>query len=186
MKRISGLTLLELLIAISFLGLVILSAVAINMTANRLLTTQNDQVRLAHQAGNVIELMVKDIKLSFGGPGATNEAFRILNPTYIKLRRFDVAPDGPDANDIWVSYKKNGYNIEFNDNAYGLGAVVVIASNVVSLNFQSMDINADGNSFNDNVIRITLTCRQNPALPASANNSEVTLTTIVRIPSLSS
>lgn len=193
MRRKAGLTLMELIIAISFLALVILSAVAINMAANRFLTNQNDQVRLANQAENVLDLMAKDIMLSFGDPG--NEAFRILVPgptsgTELKLRRGDVPPQGADANDIWSAYRyDNASNsIVFKADLWGPVDWVTIAKNVIVINpiFQAVDVNGDGNALNDNVIRIEITCRQNPNQPASANNREVTLTTTVRIPAPSS
>ena len=179
---------MELLIAISFLGLVVLSAVAVNTTANRFLVNQNNQVRIANQAENIMDLIVKDIVLSFGDPN--NKAFEIgsgvASGILIKLRRFDVAPEGPDVNDRWVSYKYINNKIEYNSDFSGSGSWVVLTPNAVSLNFQALDVDANGNALNDNVIKVTLTCRQNPAQPASANNSEVTLTTTIRIPSLSS
>lgn len=192
MKRKSGLTLMELLIAISFLGLVVLSAVAINTTANRFLTTQNNQVRVANQAENTLELIAKDIMLSFGEPG--NEAFNIFDPgpisgNELKLRRVDVAPEGADANDILSAYRYDGAtnSIEFKADLWGPVDWVTIARNIVIINpiFQAIDVNGDGNALNDNLIRVEITCRQDPSQPASVNNSEVTVATAVRIPSSS-
>lgn len=193
MKKNSGLTLMELIISISFLGLVVVSAVAINASANRFLTSQNNQAIIASQASTVVELIVKDIKLSFGDPA--NEAFRIFLPgavtgNMMKLRRFDVAPSGPDINDKWVAYRydANNHILEYNNDAYGAGVYVTIARNVVAINriFEALDVDGDGNALNDNVISVEITCRQDPTQPASPLNTQVTLTTVVRIPSISS
>lgn len=193
MRKFYGITLTELLISITFLSLVVLSAVAIDTAANRFLTNENAQTRVALEASVTLEHIAKNIQLSFGNP--VNSAFNIIDPgpnagNRLKIRRVDIAPDGPDANDKWVAYRYDAINhlIEFNDDLFGAGVYITIARNVIAINpiFQVVDADGDGNAFNDNVIRIEVTCRQNPSQPASTVNSEVTLTTTIRIPSLSS
>lgn len=185
MRQNYGLTLIELIIAISLLGMVMLSAVAINIAANRFLLSEDSQARLSRQASLAMELISKDISLSFGDPA--NSAFQILAPgpnsgNALRLRREDRDPlQVADANDRWVSYlfDVSDNTIRFNDGASGNLDIVV--EDVVTVNdiFQASPLN-------DNLIRIEITTRQDPTQPPSITNPQTTLVSAVRIPAIAS
>jgi len=196
-----GLTLLELIIASSFLSLVIMSAVSVNLSANRFLSTESSQADLANEVAAAVERISRDIKLSFGSPADFgSRAFSILNPGLnsgndICLRTDDNGALGPDNSDTWTVYRLTGSTIEFSDNCGDVaaggtcpGSWEVIAKNVVTINdiFQAVDADNDGNPLNDNLIRLEITCRQDPSQAASVDNPEVALVSTMRIQSAAS
>ncbi|MEW6008070.1 MAG: prepilin-type N-terminal cleavage/methylation domain-containing protein [Candidatus Omnitrophota bacterium] len=202
MKSRTGLTLVELCIGIVLLGLVVLAGVAINASSNRFLASENSQSRLANQVSYAVELIVRDIMQSFGDPpgsGALRDAFYIFDKFgadapigfELVLHREDLPPSGVDPNDRWVGYRWNNNQIEFTNNRYPNPPAppvwVILIGNIVDAPiFEAVDLNADGNAFNDQFIRIEITCRQNPSQPPSALNQEVTLVSAARIPAASS
>ncbi|MBU2541129.1 MAG: hypothetical protein KJ593_04435 [Candidatus Omnitrophica bacterium] len=199
MKYKAGLTLIELIISISFLGLVVLSAVTINLSADRFLNAENTQVRLTNEVALALERIARDIKLSFGNPPATlpaNPAFRILDPGVIsgnelQLRKKDIAPLGTGANDQWTGYRFNNANrtIEVHDDLFGgVGSWETLVENVVVINdiFQAIDTDNNGDALNDNVIRVEITCRQDPTQAQSVTNPEVTLVSTMHIQAVAS
>jgi hypothetical protein len=191
MKANSGLSLTELLIAVIFLGVVVLSAVSIDIAANRSLLSERSQVKVGAEAAVILERIIKDIQLAFGFPIAGREAFSIKDAgRTLELRREDVAPTGPDVNDRWVGYHYDDANhvITYNPDLTGAGSYTTIARNITGANvmFQAIDADTDGNPLNDNLIRIEITIRQDPAQPSSLVNPEAIVTTTVGIFSVSS
>jgi prepilin-type N-terminal cleavage/methylation domain-containing protein len=187
-KKNCGLTLIELVIAISLLGMVVLSALAINMSSERFLRRQNVESQITNLASVALEQIIKDITLSFGNPpGTGGPAFDILLPpgsapagNQLNLRRFDVAPDGASANDRWVGYQFNNNSIEFNSNVLGGGSWVTLIGHVPN------PINPIFQEIDTNLIRVEITCRQDPAQPQSIANPQVTIVSAAHISSAAS
>ncbi len=186
MKSESGITLLELMAGISLFGLVALSAATIHLSAEKMLVIENAQSRLGLECSYALERIAKDILVSFGDPA--NPAFVIANAgSELQLRREDLGTQGADANDRWVAYKLVGNQIQYNNN-FSTGAWEKVIDNVVTGNpiFQEIDVNND-TVLNDNLIRLAITCRQDPAQPFLAtSNPEVALVSAVHILSVAS
>lgn len=93
-----GFTLIELIIAISLVGMIILAIVAVDVASRRFVNTSDFEARAQNQIGPVLEMIAKDVSRAVGGglkPGINQ-----TNATNIGAR-LDINSAGTPNNTPW-------------------------------------------------------------------------------------
>ncbi len=104
-RKPSGLTLIELVLAVSLMGFVILTAVNIEIVAHRFFSESDKEGQLQVKLAVAMERISKDVLLAHGGPGNVGV---MLNGDVLEVR-IDALSGGTytPANyddDVWVRY----------------------------------------------------------------------------------
>lgn len=186
-KKTSAVTLIELLIAISLLGLVILSTTSVEMFARKQMKTTDMQTQLLNEVSPAIEHIVKNISL---GIGDKNDPGIKVYPTgkapYLQIRQ-DINKTPSDySDDIWCEYKSNSFSLpdapsiryDPNINDGNSDNYQVIVRKVTDFTFALVDTNNNGIATDDNLVQFSVTVRKDPTKAIDPiNNPEVTIYT---------
>lgn len=200
-------TLLELLLAITLLGLIVLGISNLEVFSRYQVTSSDRRAQLQNEASLVLEHMAKWISRAIGDPNDMavkayddNKGIRIRiddNPadgrvspadTWIAYRHEDIADPPIDSE---VRFYPNAGNTEIlpvGPNAYQVLArkVLISTPTLYGLEFSG---NFDANGWlADNAIEVKIITRWNPvsSVPVSPDNPQVQMRNIIRMPSVSS
>lgn len=195
MKKI-GVTLFELLIAITLLSAIILGLSNIEIFSRTHLISSDRRAQLQNEASYILEHMTKYLLRAVGNPNeqpiggySDNRGFRI---------RIDDNPANGrvDTGDTWVAYRHIGNTINFYSNAGTndlplgpAGTPEVIANHVcVTVNPFDADTSSWGLVLETpgvNQFDITIRSRWDTSQPQSQGNPQIDLDTSVVAPSVS-
>lgn len=153
---LTGFTLIELIIAVSMVGMIILAIVAVDVSSRKMLISSNEYSRLQSTVSSAMSLISKDVFNACGN-------ITIINPTVIDIRS--------DDNNNWVSYK-------FDDTDKRIKRCLNAGSPCVSSNtwtpFAYSISNATfAKDTESGGMQIAITARNDPVLGASDSNPEV-------------
>jgi prepilin-type N-terminal cleavage/methylation domain-containing protein len=189
MSKKTGFTLVELLIAISLVGMIILSITAIDVASRRFINTANYAAQVQSEIGPILERMAKDISQAYGYTGTTlgipNSGINITVPTQITIRQLDNYPhtytDFTDDPGIRYTYNPNpAFNITRENRDCPTCSWSPIPPEVIARNIEAGNFTQEPSP--DGRVKIVLTARRNAAFPAPADtldNPRVILDTSV-------
>lgn len=182
-----GLTLVELFIAITLVGMVLLSIIAVDIASCKFLNTTYYESRVQNEVGPILEMITKDITRGYGNVNNPGVIVPVAN--MVEIRQLDTAAAPTYDNftdDTWVRYRydSNAFNIikefcagsKFSCSSWA--APETLASNISGCNFTI----AQDALLNKNLwVTIAITARRNAAdtSPPSAVNPEVVLRTTI-------
>lgn len=181
-RSLIGLTLVELLITISLMGMIILAITAIDVGSRRFLNTANYEAQVQSEVSPVLERMVKDITLAYGQ--SDNPGINITGSNQITIRRLDSGSPPSYANfddDPRVRYTYNSSNLYISRETSSSCAGGVCSWNpaeVIARNIESGTFSQG----TDGVVGINMTARRNAQAtppPDTFENPRVTLETSV-------
>lgn len=197
--RIQAVTLLELLIAITLLGVVVFTFSSIDIFSRFHVRSADIRAQLQNEASSAIEHMTKNISQGIGDitrPAAistvigTNTAIIVWvdgNPYAIP----PAAPNGRrDTNpntDHRIAYRHTGpnaYQIIYCPNCTDSPCTTCSpawGSEIVATRISNFTTPV----VTDNHVRIGVTARYNPSAPVSQDNPEVTMRTDIKMPAVS-
>lgn len=194
MKNNRAVTLMELLVAIILLGLVGLGIASIEMFSRFQLVNSDRRAKLQNEASLVIAHMSRELSQVVGqtttqtGGGVEPAVVAYTDQRGIRIR-IDANGNGQvDAADIWVAYRHENSEIRFYPDVTALipnpppvGTGELLANHVVIAQGLVLTLNPGAN-----YVGVTIRCRWYPALPASADNTEVAMDSQIKMPSVSS
>ena len=185
-----GLTLVELFIAITLVGMALLPIAAVDIVSRKFLSTTHYESKVQNEAAPILEMIAKDISRGYGNadyPGVVVPASPVVE---VQIRKLDTAaePTYDDfTDDSWVRYTFNNapdYKItrEYCSSS-GVsrcdswsGSTETLANNISACSFTI----ASDTSLNKNLwVTIVITARRDAAGPLSAVNPEVALQTTI-------
>lgn len=175
--RRSGLSLIELILAVLLLNVVIITGLSIELAMRRIFLTTNVEIALLNEAGPILDWASRDINRGIGTVGDLPLSTVTLgagNPTF--RIRYDSNGNGrADGADIWVAYRYidnggNRYQLWYYPDASS-GTHEVISDKVMNFSVGAI---SNGSSV------VTLQVRLKPSEAASLSNPEITLTTEVQ------
>ncbi|MEW5758104.1 MAG: prepilin-type N-terminal cleavage/methylation domain-containing protein [Candidatus Omnitrophota bacterium] len=191
-RKDKGITLIELIIAITLVGMVALTAGTVEIWSRRMGTVQDKQAELLNRISPVMEHIVKNVYTGIGYKDNPTVALRVEPGVGIILEiKHDVAsPFGEFTNTDEVGryvYTNNNKQLRFmrvSPNQVGVIEDTVLARDVeLQVEPVLVDYNNNGNTNDDTplVYQLTLRTRQNinDPNPHPINNPEVSLTTNV-------
>lgn len=181
-----GLTLVELFIAITLAGMVLLSVTAVDIVSRKFLNTTYYESKVQNEVAPILEMMAKDITRGYGNDN--NPGVIVPAANMVDIRQLDtgVPPTYDDfSDDAWVrySYEAADYRItrqycttESQSGCSSWGTAETLASNISACSFTI----AQDALLNRNLwVTIAITARRNAAdtSSSSATNPEVILQT---------
>lgn len=104
-----GITLIELLIAISLVGMIVLAIVAVDVAARRFVNTSDFEARAQNQASPALELIAKDVSQAVGNR-ISDTGVNQTSAANIGARVDINSTGGPNntpgnyGDDTWISY----------------------------------------------------------------------------------
>ena len=183
----AGLTLVELFIAITLAGMVLLSVAAVDIVSRKFLNTTYYESRVQNEVGPILEMIAKDITRGYGNANNPGVIVPATNDR-VDIRQLDTAaaPTYDDfSDDTWVrySYDAPDYRITRQEcTAVSLsgcsswGAAETLANNISDCSFTIAQVDELNK---DLWVAIAITARRNAAIPPSPTNPEVTLQTTI-------
>ena len=152
-KSLSGFTLIELIIAVSMVGMIILAIVAVDAFSRKMLGSSNDSSKLQSTVSSAILLISKDVSAASGN-------ITIQNSTVIDIRS--------DDNDNWVSY-------QFNNNTIQRCLKTPIACSASGDPWTSFAYSISNLTFKKDAesggMQVAITARKNPSRPFDSNSN---------------
>lgn len=183
MSKKAGFTLVELLIAISLVGMIILSITAIDVASRRFINTANYAAQVQSEVGPVLERMAKDISQAYGY--YNNTGINLTGTTQITIRQIDTAPHTYTifTDDPGIRYTYNpgpAFNITREERTclscpWTPAPPETIARNINACSFIAEPLSP----LPRERVNVFLTARRNAASPVALDNPEVILDTSV-------
>lgn len=105
-----GLTLIELIIAVSLVGMIILAIVAVDMASRRFVNTSDYEARAQNQIGPVLEMITKDVSRAVGNARfdtGVNQTLATNIGARLDINSVTGNPNDTPGNysdDTWISY----------------------------------------------------------------------------------
>ncbi len=154
-----GFTLVELLIAISLAGMIVLAVVSLLVSAVKFLTSANWESRVQNEAFSAVERIVKDIsrgRRSLNCPAVAQSS----NSEIVIRKSLDNNNDCND--DIKNKYEFINRTIEYNTftPGPGWGTPLILAKNISGCRFIIDTAYNEAGSFEFTTVAITLTARR--------------------------
>lgn len=173
-KKIGGLTLVELLIAVGLIGMIVLAIMAIDVASRRFFGTSDFETRVQNEVAPILEMIAKDVIRATGQKD--NVGIRpIVLSNRIEIRQDTAKTYSDYSDDPWVAYffdsnpNSNAISTERRANAASpWTGQERLARNIVDCQFS---LSAD------TAVQITITARRDASQSASAANPEVRLET---------
>src|SRR4030042_3998228 len=203
-KNTRAITLLELIIAITLLGVIVIGFSSIELFSRSQTLSADRKAQVQNEAAYVLEHMTKEISRVVGS--IINPAVVIISDTSPLATTFLIINIDTNNDGIADSGPWNGYSYfdETNTSPNLRNRITYCPplSNVLcqqaALNTNTQDISnkitnfivnydnieTDGDTI-DNYLEIELTARWDPALPSSLDNPEITMRTRIKMPSVS-
>lgn len=178
----SGLTLVELILAVLLLNVVLMVGLSIELGVRRIFLTTDSEIVLLNEGGPIMDFVARDIGRGIGTSSDLPLSTVSLgggNPTF-RIRWDSNANGRADAADIWVAYRY----INAGGNQYQLW-YYPDASDATHDVLSDKVINFTVGAITNGVSTVTLQVRLDPSIAVSMANPEITLTTIVQYESLS-
>jgi hypothetical protein len=197
-------TLVELLIALTLIGLVVLGFSSIDLFSRFHVTTSDRRIQLQNDVATALEHMTKQISRAIGNTALTDTVAvkAYADNKGIRIRIDDSPANGyVDANDTWIAYRHENIGspatdseIRFYPNAGSIETpaephesiahrIVISSGGVYGVEFSG---NFDVNGWLlDNILEVKVSGRWNPAQTVSNENPEVTLRTRILMPAVS-
>lgn len=182
-----GFSLVELIIAISLMGLIILAIVAVDVGSRGFLKTSDDESTLQNEANFVMEMIVRDLEKSFKG---TKNLPSVKSPSAntLEIRSRGTGESFELSNSNWVKYEFSNSTITkascatlSNDGNYtctAWGAPEQLVKNIITNCVFNFDTDTA-------VAGITVTARAKPSENPGQDNPEVILESSVSSRSIS-
>jgi hypothetical protein len=186
-------TLLELLIALTLIGLVVLGFSSIDLFSRFHVTTSARRIQLQNDVATALEHMTKQISRAIGNT-ADPAVKAYTDNKGIRIRIDDNPANGQvDAADTWIAYRHEDIGspatdseIRFYPNATTseppagssesiAHRIVISGGGVYGVEFWLLD----------NILEVKVSGRWNPAQTVSNENPEVTLRTRILMPAVS-
>ncbi|MFH1504267.1 MAG: hypothetical protein ABIH08_02610 [Candidatus Omnitrophota bacterium] len=190
------LTLVEIIIAIVLLAVIVLSASAFDFVSRGFLYSADRKAKVLNEFTYVIDHFSKYIPLATGHMDLNDpnsQGLKVVGTTIII--RADIsdgitrAPIGtPDlSDDLWVSYRVNGNNLEFCSNFDKSAGTCNIGWEILTDRFIDLGFSISDPATNSGIVDITnLALRYDPTIAAdSRDNPEVTIVDTGGSPTLS-
>jgi len=202
-KQIRGLTLIELVIAITLMSLLVLSYYSIYFFSSYHTISAINRTRIQNEVTIALEHMTKEISYGIGDvnqPQPTVEIVNIAGDRAIKVwidgNPFETVPVAPNGkrdtypDDHQIAYRFTGasgaaanrYQIWYYANCIGSNCnqpgnvgPEIIARHIQAFTRQALD----------NYLDIVITARWQPEQAASLDNPEITMHTKIKMPSVS-
>lgn len=177
-----GITLIELIIAISLVGMIVLAIVAVDMASRRFVNTSDFEARAQNQISPALELIAKDVSRAVGNRISDTGVNQTSAAKIDIAARLDInATGGPNntpgnyGDDTWIGYgfDSGTSTIRRRECLNNAWPCVATASNSTVANHIVSPTNFTINSTNG-AVRIVISSR----LPES-DNTTVTLETTV-------
>ncbi|TAN59426.1 hypothetical protein EPN16_07240 [bacterium] len=115
-----GITLIELLIAISLVGMIVLAIVAVDVASRRFVNTSDFEARAQNQIAPTLDMIAKDVSLAIGNVRADSGICKDSDPTPCNITTSVVSQNirsridrnsnptpGNYSDDTWVGYRYN-------------------------------------------------------------------------------
>ncbi|MFQ5680659.1 MAG: type II secretion system protein J [Candidatus Omnitrophota bacterium] len=181
----SGLTLIELIIAISLLSLIVLTAGNMDVASRALFGASDRQAELQNEVNPVLLRIKKDVNRAVGAVGDPGLNV-VVNKNCLSIR-VDLGGGSNfsyPANDNWVAYKLSGNQIKYysgytNNSACPPGGG--LTSDIIANRITDFTITSLTSDFIPNFVTgvdVSLTARYDPSqAPNAQNNPELTLST---------
>lgn len=204
-------TLLELLIAITLLSVIVLAFSSIELFSRHHVLTSERRATLQNEVSYVLEHMSKGISRAIGNglinSGSVIRRDAIAGDTAI-WAYIDYDGNGQrSSSDRWIAYRFTGlagsdaYQMQYcsyctnpdpNPNlkcvictpAWGTPSNSILTTKIFDFKPNYDNTTADGDPI-DNYVDITITARWEPGQPVSVDNPQVTMTTRIKMPSVS-
>lgn len=187
-------TLLELLITIVLLSLIVFLFNNIDLFSRYHLISAERQIRLQNEVSFVLEHMHQHIIGAIGD--ASNFPIKPYTDNRgIRVRIDDNPADGRiSTTDSWIAYRHIGSEIKFYDNAgdsdtpNSNSGIQVLATHIKKTPAGSTDPKEWGVVFIPgplNNLEVSITARLEPDKDVSPDNPELTMTSIINMPSVS-
>lgn len=167
-----AITLMELIVAISLLGVIILGVASFDLGSRQMFKSSERKTQVMNEAALILDRIAKDAITGIGDVG--NPAIAV-NATTLDIRQ-DNGDGVRNAGDTIVSYV-------FSSGAYTLTRAIGAApAETISNKVVSFTTSLPGG----NTAIIALTLRKNPADPENAfDNPQATIQSIVEVPAWS-
>ena len=184
--RRAGFTLVELMIAVSLVGMIMLALSAVDMASRKFLKTSDYEAKVQNNISPVLEMIVKDISLASGQK--SNPGINLVSSSQIRARvdRMYLPTPKTYSDDTWIEYNFASNQIQRKECSADINgawtgscaAPFTIASNVQACAF-TRSIIPDPDTLK-NPVKIILTARLLAnGSPPTPTNPEVTLETSV-------
>ncbi|MCD6539232.1 MAG: type II secretion system protein [Candidatus Omnitrophica bacterium] len=172
-------TLIELILAIVLLGVIILSATAIDVASRYFFKSSDTKVQVLNEVSFILEHIQKNASQATGW--IDDPGFKLLSSTQLLIRQDANNPPTPGdfTDDTWIEYRRQGNNFRFSPD--GGTNWETLSSRIVD----NPDIDGDGFpepvfslSPSGTEVIVTLTARYDPSASLdSKTNPEVSLQT---------
>lgn len=189
-KKNSGLTLLELLIAMSILAIIVLGFASIDIFANRQVLSSNKRIKLQNDMSLILGYMTKDLKRAIGNTAISGQEPITIDSagTRIYVDAGSTSDEAPgngirgDQRDHYVCYNLDGasHGLRYyrNYSTSPPGSYEVL-SNKIAYFLTSL---TSGN----NTLSVEIRARWDPSSSVTVDNPEISMKNIVNMPSVSS
>jgi len=184
-----SLSLMELIIALALMGLIILGINSINIFSLNHLLTADRRAKVQNEVSYVLECMTKEISRAIGNSAncPTNCPVSVLNmgTDIVLSARIDANKNGqsdsyPIDYDIVYWFDNTAHTIDYCNNSSGAG-------NVQCTETLSQTITSFNPTYNkaNNYVGVAITGRWDPNQAVSPDNPEVSMSTSLNMPSVS-
>ncbi len=187
MARVKALTLTELIIALSLMGLIMVFPISVELFVRSRYSSLNQKILLTQEASLVLEQIVKQVKQAIGD--VSQEALIPYDDGRGFLVRIDDGDGIPNDSDSFVGYRHVGTQIIFYQNGQTPDNPPTSGGEVLTSQALSTDFNQPPSSWGLVVtpdislryrFQITVRLRQDPNQPPDPiTNPQVELTTQV-------
>ena len=168
-------TLIELLLALSVMGVIVSASVVIESAARRFLRSADLTVVATNEASYILDHIQSRLSLAHGNLDTAGVFTGLVPaPPFINQQQLRIYRDGGDLNstadDYWVTYRLNVNSVEYR---VGAGTWEILSSNhITQFRFDS--------TAGDSAVSVTVRARFFPAIPIDSKlNPEVELSTVI-------
>lgn len=191
-----GFTLIELLIAITLVGMILLTISAVDIASRKFLNTSDFESRVQNEVSPILDMIAKDVTGAYGIQSLPGIYRPSPPPERLDIRKLDDPLVGDPtyddfSDDPWIRYRFNSAPDTITvqkcrASAYPLPAPnfrctvwnnpVVLARNIFDCDFTIASVT----SLNENLwVTIAITARRDANMPESPTNPQVILETTV-------
>ena len=189
LRRKIGITLVELMVAITLLSLIFLTSANIDIASRKLMNVAERQAELQNEISPILLQIKKSINMATGERG--NSGLNVDSGNSRIAIRLDVdangVPNNGTANDYgddnWIAYRLDGNNNILYYLPYGSGGgfpATTAANEIISTRVEAFTLASINSAFDADLSRgaeVSITARFIPGDSITPTNPELTLTT---------
>ena len=174
MARIKGLTLIELILAISLLGVIIAAPVTLELFFRRQSNIYSAMIKLSQEGAMIINFISNYVNSSVGDTAHNAVA---VSSGSIRVRTDPNITPSDFSDDVWVEFRRVGNNLLFYPDVSNPSVNEILSSHVVPDN-SGFSITTDATG--QYRINISLRLRNYPSSPADVtSNPEINICTSI-------